>query len=129
MSTEMKKENDTPELNLQVEGLAEQEVKEVQKIFQRFLKKYKENPDKETSKWLFEQLKEELPEKEEAELHKIADEIVEAINDYQNDLDDLNKSCRKGITKASWLAEKLQDGAKGVAVNEFGEYLRKLIRI
>ncbi len=126
MSTEMKKANDTPELNLQVEGLTEQEVKEVQIIFQRFLKKYKENPDKETSKWLFEQLKEELPEKEEAELHKIADEIVEAINDYQNDLDDLNKSCRKGITKASWLAEKLQDGAKGVAVNEFGEYLREI---
>ena len=128
MSEEMRKVENAQELNLQVEGLSEKEVKEVQKIFHRFLKKYEENPEADTRKWLFEQLKEELPEKKEEELQKIAEEITTAIEEYQKDLDDLNKSCRKGITKESWLAEKLQDGAKGVAVNEFGEYLREIDR-
>ena len=128
MSEEMRKVENAQELNLQVEGLSEKEVKEVQIIFHRFLKKYEENPEADTRKWLFEQLKEELPEKKEEELQKIAEEITTAIEEYQKDLDDLNKSCRKGITKESWLAEKLQDGAKGVAVNEFGEYLREIDR-
>ena len=128
MSVITKRDEDVRELNLQVEGLTEKEIKEVQKIFHRFLKKYEENPEADTKKWLFEQLKEELPEKKEEELEPIAEEIVTAIEEYQKDLDDLNKSCRKGITKESWLAEKLQDGAKGVAVNEFGEYLREIDR-
>ena len=128
MSVITKKDEDTRELNLQVEGLTEKEIREVQKIFHRFLKKYEENPEADTKKWLFEQLKEELPEKKEEELEPIAEEIVTAIEEYQKDLDDLNQSCRKGITKESWLAEKLQDGAKGVAVNEFGEYLREIDR-
>ena len=128
MSVITKRDEDVRELNLQVEGLTEKEIKEVQKIFHRFLKKYEENPEADTKKWLFEQLKEELPEKKEEELEPIAEEIVTAIEEYQKDLDDLNQSCRKGITKESWLAEKLQDGAKGVAVNEFGEYLREIDR-
>lgn len=128
MSVITKKDEDTRELNLQVEGLTEKEIREVQKIFHRFVKKYEENPEADTKEWLFEQLKEELPEKKEEELESIAEEIVTAIEEYQKDLDDLNQSCRKGITKESWLAEKLQDGAKGVAVNEFGEYLREIDR-
>lgn len=128
MSEETKKTANPQGMDLQVEGLTEEEVKEVRKIFNRFLKKYKENPDAETKEWLFEQLKEELPEKTEEELHKIAEEITVAIDEYQKDLESLNQSCRKGITKEAWLAEKLQDGAKGVAVNEFGDYLREIDR-
>lgn len=42
MSVITKKDEDTRELNLQVEGLTEKEIREVQKIFHRFLKKYEE---------------------------------------------------------------------------------------
>ena len=109
MSVITKKDEDTRELNLQVEGLTEKEIREVQKIFHRFLKKYEENPEADTKEWLFEQLKEELPEKKEEELESIAEEIVTAIEEYQKDLDEFNQSCRKGITKESLLAEKKQD--------------------
>lgn len=129
----MKEENRTTEvaaeekvMDLQIEGLTEEEIKNVQEIFQRFIKKYEEDTDRETGEWLYEQLKEELPEKEEEELQAIADEIIQAIEAYDKDLEDLNASCKKGITKESWFAEKLQDGAKGVAVDQFGEYLREV---
>ena len=42
-------------MELQIEGLTEEEVKEIQKIFQRFVNKYKENPERETREWLYEQ--------------------------------------------------------------------------
>lgn len=71
MSEEMRKVENAQELNLQVEGLSEKEVKEVQKIFHRFLKKYEENPEADTRKWLFEQLKEELPEKKKKNYRRL----------------------------------------------------------
>lgn len=128
MGDEMKKSVTGHELDLQIEGLSDQEIKEIQKIFQRFMKKYEENPDAETRQWLFEQLKEELPEKDEKELQNMAEEISTAVEEYGKDLEDLNQSCKKGITKEAWLAEKLQDGAKGIGVNEFGEYLNSIDR-
>ena len=67
--------SDEQVMELKIEGLTEEEVKEIQKIFQRFVNKYKENPERETREWLYEQLKEELPEKKEEELQKIAEEI------------------------------------------------------
>ena len=39
-------------MNIEIEGLTEKEVREVQKIFARFMKKYKENPKRETVEWL-----------------------------------------------------------------------------
>ncbi|MBM6753046.1 hypothetical protein H6A65_16420 [Mediterraneibacter glycyrrhizinilyticus] len=113
-------------INIEVEGLTEKEVGEVQKIFARFLKKYKENPERETVEWLSEQLKEELPEKNLEEIRSIAQEIKAAVEEYDRDLEDLNKSVKKGISKAAWLSEKIQDGAKGVAVNQYGDYLREI---
>lgn len=113
-------------MNIQIEGLTEKEVQEVQKIFARFMKKYKENPERETVEWLAEQLQEELPEKKPEETRKIAEEIAAAVEEYNRDLEDLNKSCKKGMTKEAWLADRIQDGAKGMAVNQYGDYLRAI---
>ena len=51
----MKEENRTTEvaaeekvMDLQIEGLTEEEIKNVQEIFQRFIKKYEEDTDRET---------------------------------------------------------------------------------
>lgn len=113
-------------LNIKIEGLTEKEVRDVQKIFARFMKKYKENPEKETVEWLAEQLQEELPEKNSEEIRSIAQEIAASVEEYNRDLDDLNKSVKKGITKEAWLADRIQDGAKGMSVNQYGDYLRTI---
>ena len=41
------------------------------------------------------------------------------MEEYNRDLDDLNKSTKKGISKEAWLADRIQDGAKGMAVNQY----------
>lgn len=111
-------------LKIEIEGLGEREVQGVQAIFQRFLKKYKEDPERETADWLSEQLSEELPEKDQEEIQEIAEGIIGSIGEFREDLDDLDKSCRSGTTKGSWLAKRIQDSAKGIEVNQFGDYLR-----
>lgn len=115
-------------MEIQVDGLSEREVREVQKTFQRFVDKYKENPQRETVEWLDEQLQVELPREDKGKVRKMAEQIVVAVDEYDRDLADLNKSCRAGMTKESWLAEKIQDGAKGMAVNQFGDYLHEIDR-
>lgn len=113
-------------LEFEVDGFTEKEVQEVKEIFGRFLDKYKENPERETVEWLSEQLGKELPDKKENEIHALAEEITESIEQYGKDLVDLNKNCKLGVTKESWLADKIQDGAKGVEINQFGDYLREI---
>lgn len=118
--------NSEKSVGLNVEGLNEKEVLEVNQIFKRFIKKYEENQDKETEEWLKEQLQEELPNKSQEEILEIAKEIQEAISEYNDDLADLNRSCRQGMTKEQWFAEKIQDASKGMSVNQFGEYLSQI---
>ena len=113
-------------MEINIEGLTEKEVVEVREIFQRFINRYKENQDKETTEWLVEQLQEELPDKSREEICDIAEEIQEAVVSYDNDLKDLNQSCKYGMTKEQWFAEKVQDSAKGMAVNRFGNYLSQI---
>lgn len=108
---------------MSIDELSEEEVKELRAILERFIKKYKENPDRETTEWLREQLQEELPDRSADEIEEMATEIVESVKEYDEDLQDLNENCKKGVTKTSWFAEKVQDSAKGIAVNQFGNSL------
>lgn len=118
--------NEKKMMETKLEGLTEKEAREVQKIFSRFMKKYEENPDRETVEWLSEQLEKELPDRNKDEIREMAKEIAEAVEEYNRDLEDLNKTCKTGVTKEAWLADRLQDGAKGVAVNQFGDYLLEI---
>lgn len=113
-------------LGLEIEGLTEKEAQEIRVVFGRFLEKYKEDPERETVEWLSEQLSEELPDKGGEEIYALAEEITGSIEQYGEDLGDLNKNCRLGVTKESWLADRIQDGAKGVGVNQFGDYLKEV---
>ena len=68
--------------DFEIEGLNEEDVREIQKIFVRFIKKYKENPERKISEWLAEQLERELPNREPEEIRKIAETITESIEEY-----------------------------------------------
>ncbi len=118
--------NNEKVIELNVEDLTEKEVAEVNQIFRRFIKKYEEDTDRDTAEWLAEQLQEELPGRNQEEIREIAEEIQKSVEQYNEDLADLNNSCRQGMTKENWLAEKLQDSAKGMSVNQFGNYLSRI---
>lgn len=115
-------------MEIQVDGLSEQEAREIQKTFQRFVEKYKENPKTDTVEWLDEQIRAELPQEDREKVRQMAEQIAGSVAEYDRDLKDLNECCRTGMTKEAWLAEKIQDGAKGVAVNQFGDYLHEIDR-
>lgn len=131
MSTEKIEKKDVDKqtenaMELKIEGFTEKEAKEIGEIFTRFLKNYKQNPQRDMEEWLSEQIQVELPEKSVEESIQIAKEIKESIEEYDKDLANLTKSCKKGITKESWFADKLQDSAKGMSVNQFGDYLSEI---
>lgn len=110
-----------------IEGLTDKEAAEVRKILERFIKAYKESgEEQENFEWLEKQLKEELPEKSEEEIRKIKNEIVDSVREYNADLKDLNEKMRQGETKEKWFADRMEEGAKGIAVNNYGNYLQQI---
>lgn len=112
---------------LNVDGLTEKEAEEVREIWKRFLAAYKESgEEQEEFVWLEKQLEKELPEKTEEEIHGMKEEIVASVREYDADLQDMTKNIESGRTKERWFADRLEDAAKGVAVNEYGNYLNQI---
>lgn len=110
-----------------VDGLTVKEAEEVKEIWKRFFTAYKESgEEQEEFEWLEKQLKTELPEKSEDDIKKMKEEIVSSVREYDADLKDMTTQIEKGGTKERWLADRLEDAAKGVAVNEYGNYLNQI---
>lgn len=110
-----------------VDGLTVGEAAEVREIWERFLSAYKESgQEQEEFIWLERQLKKELPEKPQKEIHKMKEEIVASIREYDTDLQDMAKQMESGRTKERWFADRLEGAAKGVAVNKYGDYLNQI---
>lgn len=121
------KEEQEERETLEVEGLTEEEAEKVKEIFQRFIKAYKESgEDRQEFMWLEKQLKEELPEKSEEEIQEMKEDIIDAIREYDKDLEDLTEKSERGVSKERWFADYLEEGAKGVAVNHYGNYLNEI---
>lgn len=121
-------ENRLQEENLiEIDGLTEAEAEKIRELWERFLKAYKESGEEQKEfEWLKCQLQEELPDKTEEEIQAIKEEIVESIREYDSDLQDMTENIEKGRTKERWFADRLEDAAKGVAVNDYGNYLEQI---
>lgn len=111
------------------DGLSEKEVKEVNEIYKRFIKKYKENKDREPSEWLQEQIKQELPDIDNKEALTISKDIVSSIKEYDKDYANLNEKVKHGVTKENWFADRVIDGIKGMENNSIGERLDKIDKV
>jgi hypothetical protein len=128
---EIKIEDLNTELNMDIveerECLTYQEAKEFKKLFSKCMKSYKSKEigvsDK---KWLKNLFKEELPEITEDELETSSSEIVEAIGEFDTNLASINKSIEQGVSKESWLADKFQESAVGMSINEYGKNLQRM---
>ena len=105
------------------EKISDEILEQIEEIFQKFFKKQEENSNKTMQEWLLELLEEEFPEKEGREVFEITKEIADSVKFYEKELEDFNQSIRTGITKESWFLEKLQDKAKGLSADYFGNLL------
>ena len=111
----------------QNEYLTEKEARTVKELFQKYLQDYKTKPVSMTdAEWLKRLLKSELPEINDEEASQDSEEIVSAIHTFDDNLADINKVAKHGVSKESWLADKIQDASVGMAINEYGQTLQTM---
>lgn len=109
------------------EYITEQEARTVKQLFVKYLKSYKEKDatisDRE---WLEQLFQTELPEISLEEVKRDAEDLVNAIENFDKNLDSINQSAKQGISKESWLASKIQEASVGMAVSEYGQVLQSM---
>lgn len=107
--------------------LTEEQAKALKPIVERFMASYAKKPKKMSdAQWLNERLGEELPEKSKSEIQKMSREILSEVRAFDENLASLNAAAEKGQPKETWLADKMQDAAIGVNVNDYGNYLQRI---
>lgn len=113
--------------NLDIEGLAEQEAKEIQKLIKKFMRSYStKDKDMNDQEWLKIQLQEELPYLTNEEADKLSAEAIDSITEFDKNLDSINKACESGTNKEDWFANKVAEASTGVSVINYGNYLQSI---
>lgn len=109
------------------EYLTEKEAKTVKEMFRKYLKSYKEKDSAiSDQEWLEQLFRTELPEMKEEEIKQDSEEIVNTIEAFDKNLDSCNEAAKNGVSKESWLADKIQEASVGMAVNEYGRTLQQM---
>lgn len=112
------------------EYLTENEAKVLKKMFQDYLKSYKEKaPEMSDKEWIEQIFKTEFPEMKEEEARQESEDIVASLKVFDENLASCNEAAKKGISKESWLADKLQEASVGMAVNEYGKMLQQMDKV
>ena len=113
----------------QFEELTEKEAREFKKLLSKFIKSYSKKDDSISDKeWLKRQFKEELPDITEEQAEKLAEETVDSIKEYDDNLKSINESAKRGMSKEQWMAEHIAKASSGVSVIQYGEYLNNIDR-
>lgn len=120
-------ENKELQENQSVEYITEKEARTVKEMFKKYLQDYKEKPEGMTDKeWLERLFKQELPELSAEEAAHDAEEVVEAIKTFDENLESVNVAAQKGVSKERWLADKIQEASVGMSVAEYGHTLQAM---
>lgn len=122
-------ENITENINVepQFEEITEKGAKELKKLLSKFIKAYSKKGDGISDKeWLKEQFEEEIPDITTEEAERLASETVEAISEYDMNLDSINQAAKGGTSKEKWMADRITKASSGVSVIQYGEYLQSI---
>lgn len=110
-----------------VDGMSEKEISELVQTEKRFIKAYTEKePEDIEGKWLAAQLRKELPEKTDEDIKTMTAEILDSVGTFNNNLQELNDSCKSGISKEAWFAKKMSEASKGMSIIDYGNYLNSI---
>jgi hypothetical protein len=106
-------------------NISKEEAKTIRDMFKKYLKSYKEKDenmtDEEWLEWLF---KTEIPDISDEEAKADSKEIADSIKEYDKNLESVNEAAKRGTSKESWLADKIQESAVGMSVQEYGRRLQ-----
>ncbi len=104
-----------------------EEGKETADTITAFVRSYGEKgvevPD---GDWLLEQFKVSLPDKDEAELTQMRDEIIDGLNQQEEAKKSLETALSRGMSKESWFARECKKAASGMSAMESAKYLQGL---
>lgn len=112
---------------LKVDGLSEEEAKEVGKIIRRFTESYLQKEESVSDKvWLKNKFKEELPSLSDEEAEKLSEDTINTISEFDTNLKSINDSCDNGVSKESWFQKKVEEASIGMSINDYGNYLNSI---
>ena len=115
------------EENVGKEYITEKEARTVKELFKKYLNSYKEKDSSISDKqWLEELFSKEIPEITNEEAKTDASEILNAIKEFDDNLESINEAAKQGVSKERWLANKIQEASVGMAVNEYGAVLQSV---
>lgn len=119
----MKNEN----FSWQEQPIDKDEAKQLIKLQKRFLNSYIDNKDKmEINEWLKQEIKKELPEKDEQEIEDISNSIVNRIKLNKKNQESLEEAKEKGMSNEQWFAKEIKKATKAIEMNKMGNYLEKI---
>lgn len=110
-----------------VDCITEKEAKSFISLFRKCLKSYKEKDAAMTDEeWLTQLFKNEIKETTDEEAAEDAKGIVEALQEYDENLKAVNEAAVSGKSKENWLTGKMQEAAVGMSVHEYGQTLQAM---
>jgi hypothetical protein len=121
--------NDEYELLLDEEYgpiLIGEECESFKPILFDFIKCYEANKDEPTNAWLVHKLREQLPDRESAEIEEMAHDIIESIEVNESKKSSLSKAIASGRSKESWFASDVKTSTSAMSMQETVEYLTNL---
>lgn len=96
-------------------------------ILDGFISSYAERDmNEEFVRWLEDKLRQEVPDMPNAASEKMAAEIIKAVEDYDETLDELNVAIDAGQSKEEWLVERLSDTYADVPFDAVGKRLQQI---
>lgn len=94
-------------------------------LLSSFIDSYtKRDKDIAFSVWLENKLRQEIPDISKEISEKLASEIVEAVADYDNTLNELNKAVDAGQSKEEWFSERMAESYADLPPDIAGERLQ-----
>lgn len=96
-------------------------------ILAGFISSYLErDKNMEFTDWLESKFCQEMPDMSKEESRKLADEIMEAVAEYDKALNKLNNAIKNGQTKEEWFAERMTDPNTEISYEVMGEKLHQM---
>lgn len=100
---------------------------ELKKLVEKFVKSYTHKPeDLDGVTWLKDQIKSEINGISDEEAERMSIECFEEVEKFNDNLKYLNDTYENGGYVEVRFAEKLEDAAKGMSINEYTNYLKSV---
>ena len=114
-------------IEIEPSDITPEEGKAVAKTLSEFITSYsKKGEGTSDEDWLLTQFKVSMPDRDEEELTRMRDEIIEGVRQQEEAKKSLNKALSRGMSRESWFANECKKATSGMSAEESAKYLQML---